>query len=241
MRKLSLFLVMLFATAGLFSLQAKTVKVKKKEVKTKTVTKKKVTKKNAMAKRWYRKGAVLVYGVDYQGKKYDFKVTILNFSPDLTFDWQMTNPVNTKGKVIIKKEAFASSKAQFNYFSGGETVLEDKTSVWLSKKSYFQLKKKKATIIDSGSGDETLTLKGREKLLVKVHGVDTELNVIYAETDKGNKFWIWENSVAPVILKMNLGWEIAIREIHKPLIVKTKKKVIKKKTTKTKVIKKKTQ
>lgn len=169
-------------------------------------------------------GTTLTYEVNYYGDVYDFKVTVKKFSPDgIEFDYEMTNEFNTKGSISIVKDAFENAKQQFNYFSGGPVKLDDKTSVWVSKKVFQELISAEAKSVISADG-------GSSFIEILPFGVFsdfdiynsisktkiTDLTYLYASTeDDSDRFWIHFSKNNPLILGMDLGWTIWLKEMGK--------------------------
>jgi hypothetical protein len=85
-----------------------------------------------------KKGTQLIYQVDANGMSYDFIVSIKSASSSdgIQFDWQMTDPVNTSGKVTIQGAALANASKYKNYFSNNSDVKlnADESTVFLSDK-----------------------------------------------------------------------------------------------------------
>ncbi|MCB9232315.1 MAG: hypothetical protein H6581_11670 [Bacteroidia bacterium] len=160
-----------------------------------------------------KEGSRLIYWVDYYGSKYDFEVTIRSIGEEgIKFDYHMTVS-GTKGSVEITASALQNALGQVNNFSGGELILSTKTTVWVSRTVYSGLKKAKSVNIDLGEGTEALVFKKNADLDVKVDDKVKNLKVIEAETDEGHKYTILDDKKFPLILKMDLGWMIGIKEV----------------------------
>ena len=81
-----------------------------------------------------KEGSKLLYHVEAGDRgEYDFIVTVKKLGPSVTFDWQMTEPVNKSGTVTMSESAMKDATALFNYFSGGASALTNETSVFVSK------------------------------------------------------------------------------------------------------------
>jgi hypothetical protein len=81
-------------------------------------------------------GSKLIYEVEEHGQVYNFIVTVKDLK-GTSFDWEMTAPVNKKGRIDHTTKALKSGNVLFNYFTSGPKNLDDKTtSVWLSTASY---------------------------------------------------------------------------------------------------------
>ncbi|NVO02599.1 MAG: hypothetical protein HXX09_07820, partial [Bacteroidetes bacterium] len=164
---------------------------------------------------WIKKGAVLTYDVKYQETNYQFIIRIINLKPDVSFSWEMTEPQNSKGKVNMSKEALATALKQNNFFKSGELFLTDMTTVWVSKKVFSSLKKAKPILIDLLNEEANLKFVKLDKKTFLIDGVKTKnIEVIYAETDLNQKYWILDSPDFPIILKMDLGWSIDLKSVE---------------------------
>jgi hypothetical protein len=164
---------------------------------------------------WIKKGTVLTYDVKYLETKYQFIVKIINLKPDVVFSWEMTEPQNSKVKVNMSKEALATALKQNNFFKSGELFLTDMTTVWISKKVFSSLKKEKPILIDLLNEEANLKFVKLEKKTFLIDGIKTKnIEVIYAETDLNQKYWILDSPEFPIILKMDLGWSIDLKSVE---------------------------
>lgn len=169
----------------------------------------------------FSEGQKLVYGVDFYGNEYDFIVTITSLDKGISFDYEMTNASNTKGSVFISAEAMDDGLAQNNMFSGGEMMLLNKTTVWVSQKVFTDLEEDGAVgILPDGVNQVKLRQKSIGHDYKAYDGVDKEemndLSYVYAESDDQKyKYWIHLNKYYPLILKMDIGWSIWLKEMRK--------------------------
>lgn len=164
---------------------------------------------------WIKPGTQFIYEVNHQGTIYDFIVNILKLAPDLNYSWQMTDPVNIEGVVLITASAMDSAYIHKNYYNAGEFSTSDQTSGWLSRKSFQELKDNGSTVIQNGYFGSQFELKLQETttLPVMLNGEEIPLPVIYAESENGFKYWVLNDSQYPVILHMILDFEINIKSI----------------------------
>ena len=168
------------------------------------------------APEWLKPGVVLVYGVDFHGKTYDFIVTVKKLAPDLVFDYEMTAPASKKGNITIKEKALDKSTKQSNMFMGGPVVLEDETTVWVSREVIRQYRGDVLNIrIDTGSGLEIfLPAKPNDPTYkTELDGKDVEYPIWHLTHHGKQTLWIFDNLAAPLIFKMDLGWKIWLKEI----------------------------
>ncbi|HNQ67100.1 MAG TPA: hypothetical protein PKN32_01880 [Bacteroidales bacterium] len=170
-----------------------------------------------------REGLVLVYGVNYNGTEYDFIMTIKELSETrIEYSYRMTNAYATNGNIIMSEDALLNATSHYNYFSGGTVELTDMTSVWMSKKVFDEL--------TGELGKTTISVDGG-KTQVELNAIEVgydfslyndiskkqfdNIGYFYAETeDQQIKYWVHYSEQNPIILKMDLGWQICLKEIR---------------------------
>lgn len=164
------------------------------------------------------KGMVLVYQVDNQNQKYNFTINLEEISPSIVFTFKMSNARNTSGKITISKEALKNAVAQYNYFQNNEVTLDKQTTVWISKKVWTNLKKRKKSNISTNSGEMNLKLLewvNNQDYSVIMNGNELSLKSMYCITKDSNsyKYWILDDVNNPLILKMELNFSIELKEV----------------------------
>lgn len=159
--------------------------------------------------KWLAEGTVMKYIVN---NDYDFTISIVNLQNGVEFDWTMRDG-KKKGTVKMTLEAITNATTQNNHFSPSDEAYYDYTTVWVSSKVYKSLKSATPITIKPEMIDESLVYKKTEKMKLKIDGTEKEIDVLYCETDKGSKFWIWDNPKAPIIMHMILSFEIVINDI----------------------------
>lgn len=169
-----------------------------------------------------QKGDQLIYQVSANGAEYDFVVTVNAESDEdgIDFNYEMTNRNNTKGHVMITADARKSATKYTNYFKGGELILTDASTVWLSEKNFSDMAQKKTIMqLDNGS-PETFFRSGEDEVNpeVKIKGAYKKLagfQISNSADGEGTKtMWVNDISSNSLILKMDLGWTIILKEIR---------------------------
>lgn len=163
-------------------------------------------------------GTTLVYQVENQNQKYDFTINIEEITPSIVFTFKMSNARKTSGKITITQEALKNAIAQYNYFQSNEVTLDKQTTVWVSKKVWNNLKKRKKSEISTNSGEmnlKTLELIKSQDFPVTMNGQELALSTMYCVTNDTNayKYWILDDINNPLILKMELNFSIELKEI----------------------------
>lgn len=161
-------------------------------------------------------GTQLVYDVVTPNASYQFIITIKKLTDGVTFDWQMTAPMNKKGTIEMTKEATETATELYNYFTGGTVQLTDKTSVWVSQEVWNDMhdEDEMAMISIDGQEDAGFFRENGEDYKVKYNGSNTTLKTsqLSSLTDT-RTITVWENQNFPIILSMDLGWTITLKEI----------------------------
>ena len=176
-------------------------------------------------------GAKLIYAVEANGQKYDFIVTIKTLAPALAFDWQMTDRANNNGTITHTAAAMQSANTMYNYFSPGAKTLDDNTiSVWISKNSLTALTKGAKHVMMSMNTNESPKKMGKavgdeddeeSELKIIVDGeketieekIAVELNAEGKPVAEGAMFSYFNSAKTPVILRMENGFSIVLKEI----------------------------
>lgn len=107
-----------------------------------------------------------------------------------------------------------------NFFKSGDIDLNKETSVWVSNDVFNGLKSNKKIMLNTGKGEKVF--ESKEKTIIKAILNDTSIIVIpvlYVTTENEDEIlWIHNNKDNPIILKMNLSFNIELKEIHTSLI-----------------------
>ncbi len=172
-------------------------------------------------------GAKLIYGVEANGQKYDFIVTVKALAPALIFDWEMTNDSKSNGTITHTPQAMIAANTMYNYFAPGQKTLDDNTiSVWLSKNSFTSLTKgTKAVTISMNIGDApkkmTNVSEDPKELKILVNGekemveelLAKEVNAEGKSTGYETFFTFSTSAKMPIIIRMKNDFYLALKEI----------------------------
>lgn len=161
-------------------------------------------------------GDQLIYEVNVNGDIYHFDLTIQNFSENgITFNYNMPEK-NKSARIDITAEAVKNAVTHYNYFNGKDQQLSDQTSVWISRKSFRELQAGK-TAMDTGEGMESYTKKEDLSFSYKNNGDGFSVKAFRIDNGKSapdqRQLWVLNNKSNPLILKMNLGWTIELKEV----------------------------
>jgi hypothetical protein len=160
---------------------------------------------------------MLVYEVTQNGSAYHFEVTIKEIREAIVFDWGMPEK-DISGEITLEKQAREQATAYQNYFSdSSEKVFTDTATVWLSRKNYNELKKGNTILTLDNNGAERFDKKENGTLNIIYKGKPMTLKMFRTDNGKTNtdqrQIWVLDQAAQPLIVKMNLGFTIELKEI----------------------------
>ena len=156
-------------------------------------------------------GSDLYYEVQAGDEKWNFDLNINHFGNSISFDFDLGN---TSGTISIDEKALEESTDLYNYFNNGYKRLTEKTSVWVSKKMFNDLKTGKPVAIGLGNSDsdrELFTLIGKETYSFGNKGDGVPYNIpvlIIATKDTKKEIWIADDPSNRLIVMMKLDFRI---------------------------------
>lgn len=167
----------------------------------------------------------LNYNLAYGEERYQFIVDVKQLHPDLTFKYTMTNKKYTSGFITITEQALDSADIEKNTFGGGSDTLKDnQITVWFSKAMFNSLIENDTAVFDGdrsvwGSNKSTFFNAGKTYYDYELNGVPRRLEVIVVyeevgENKRPKSFWVLNNPNNPLIIKMDVGWEIWLKEVN---------------------------
>lgn len=165
-----------------------------------------------------RPGDVLVYHVKFYSKEYDFVVTLRSFGESINFSWYMTHDDNQRGNVNIQPAAVQEAIAYNNYFNGEDLNLSSQSTVWLSHKNFRELSAGSSRMKIDRNETEKFTRKEDKSFNIRYKGKEIAVPGFRVENGKSafnqRQLWILNQSTNPLILKMDLGWTIELKEVR---------------------------
>jgi hypothetical protein len=161
-------------------------------------------------------GDKLVYEVNFRGDIYNFEVLVKSLGENgISFSYDMPSKGN-KAAIVITANAVKNAVVYNNYFNGQDQTFTDKSTVWLSQKNFTESLAGK-TSMDMGSGNESFIKKEEVSFSYKKSGKDIAAKGLRLDNGKNSidqrQLWILNSKTNPLILKMNLGWTIELKEI----------------------------
>jgi len=171
-------------------------------------------------------GSQLVYDMDAGNAHYDLIVTIKKTKPEISFSYETTGPNPKKGAITIPAKDIDSARSLNNDFGGGTKTLDGETSVFLSRAIYAEVAMAGMTEggtsfkANSNEAIENFTKGEPNQNEIKVNGkkiqIDGERFYDYVDEKHGNyhyAFTLMKSDDYPLILEMNLGWIMHLKEM----------------------------
>lgn len=232
-KTISLFAAMLLTC---FLLQAQTGKTTRTNAGSKRVTKKAETAKydpwrldfytvkddSGMTILSIKNGDKLVYHVTKDSQQYDLIITYKKYSMDqgIEFTYELTDDKYRTGNVKVTPQANKITDMYVNYFLGGNMDLTETSALWLSNRTVGELLQSQSDISFDYSQAETFHRDdtNNDIPLINYKGTMYKLDAYCIDNSKAatekKTLWIHHSSLNPLILKMDIGWTIELKEIR---------------------------
>lgn len=172
------------------------------------------------------------YEVNPNGDKYNFTVEkpdSLNAAENFVFYWTIekasedNNTEASMGSVTITKAALDTAHEMLNMFENGQNYkLTNQTSVWVSRAVFDDITKKGSTLINVDGNWRTFKLVPFDKdesyyygsiIYNEDYGKRLQLLHLMSDDDKHYEIWINNDRKNPMIIKMNLDFEVVLNEV----------------------------
>ncbi|MEO0280757.1 MAG: hypothetical protein ABIN05_00215 [candidate division WOR-3 bacterium] len=166
---------------------------------------------------FFKESSTFIYDVSSWGDKYELVIEIKKMDKNLHYRYRLEDDTIFKfvdDVVVLQKSLENSDRIFMNLWDYNVSNLDDKISVFFSKKVFKDLVNKKEVTIDVGDGEEHLTFERKTTYNCVIDGKEIELKAIYATSDLFGYFWILDDERFPLILKMEVGYIIELKEIN---------------------------
>jgi len=150
-------------------------------------------------------GTILSYDIVTSQKSVRLNATLLESNSLVEFDYVVENE-DIDGNVKITQQALETSNEVNHIFNGEDKLLTKSTSLYISAKSFGELKDSGRTVIAFRQGflknEMTYKVVDRQDIKFNFNQKPKSFHVLYLEDmhGKGFKFWIWDNPSTPLIL-----------------------------------------
>ena len=175
------------------------------------------------------KGDTLVYDVNAAGKLYSLFVIPNKFDAAALadFNWLTSAPDSKKGHVTINAKALKSSKRYMNILPSGDLKLSDATCFWFCADNFSEITKKPTSVTLDNNAPETFSSPDDDAVSMNVNykGKDISLDGFAIQSkpegEPGRKeIWILNISSNLLIIKMDIGWTMELKEVRAKKIIK---------------------
>jgi hypothetical protein len=175
------------------------------------------------------KGDTLVYDVNAAGKQYTLFAIPNKFDAAALadFNWVTSAPDSKSGHVTINAKALKSSKRYMNILPSGDLKLTDATSLWFCADNFSEITKKPTSLSLDNNSPESFSSPDDDAVSINVNykGKDISLDGFAIQTkpegEPGRKeIWILNISSNLLIIKMDVGWTMQLKEVRARKIVR---------------------
>lgn len=163
----------------------------------------------------------LNYNLAYGDERYQFIIHILKMQPDRVFHYAMTNMRRTNATVVLRESALDTAKRSVNTFTGRDDTLDHNAlTVWLSREVFADIVNTDSCWLDDGSSVWTTKYKrfynaGKALYNYELNGVPQTIEIVKVkELNGSSEFWILNDLENPLIIRMDVGWVIWLKEIN---------------------------
>jgi hypothetical protein len=129
-------------------------------------------------------------------------VRIAQFTPDRYFEWEDSTG---QGTVFLAGKALASSRIFLMrqlFQAGVDTQSKDSTTLWLSEKSFLDLKSKPKTKLAIDALEEWVKLEGSGLISLEVNQTQQTLPIIKVSNSRGLELWFLDSVQNPLQVKL---------------------------------------
>lgn len=149
----------------------------------------------------FGRDTVLVWETQIQDSKTTFVVRIASFYPNRLIEWEDRL---SQGTVFISNRNILEAKGYVNkklFKQGMDTRSDNEITLWLSRKTFRELKEKKKAKCDIDRVPGKLTYEGEDAVSVEVNGSLVDLPAIKVRDDRGSEKWFLDDENNPVLMK----------------------------------------
>jgi len=152
----------------------------------------------------FGKDTVLVWEIPRDDSTASFVVRIACFAPDLLMEWENEN---TQGTVFIPMRALREARVFVNsrlFRSGVDIQARDETTIWLSRRTYRDLKNGAKAKLKIDRVEGRMTYLGDEQFTVEVNGSPVSLPVIKVQDSRNAEFLFLDREDNPLMVQYRI-------------------------------------
>lgn len=163
-------------------------------------------------------GTTFYYAVRRCEGCYDLAVSLKNYLPNknLTWEWKSSTGVTAKkGSIAITENALQKAdKVIYNFSKGKQILQEDEIAFRLSTKNFNQIVQSWAAEIEIADQIRLFSHIYKTRFPVTIANQPFYLECYQIWADDGTMLWILDNANFPLILKIELGFELELMTIE---------------------------
>ncbi|MFT7622505.1 MAG: hypothetical protein ACI9WU_001678 [Myxococcota bacterium] len=157
----------------------------------------------------------LRWGVNADGRVYDFVVRPLRWQPDFHFEWQMTGPTYNTGRATVTADALEKCDRQTNRFGHGENRIINGCTVVFSRPAFAKLAAgeeveisidHKLVSLRAGARGTYEVLRAGKVITIPV------LSVTGKHRQTTYKYMLLDNPDVPLIVRQSVGFAVWLTE-----------------------------
>lgn len=167
-------------------------------------------------------GTTLSYDLVMNQKPVRLTAKVEQFNPQLVFDYNVENE-GIKGRFTVTQEALMVGTEIDHLFTGEAKTLTKTTSLRISDSTFHQLKNDGEAILSFRQGflknENIYKVVDNQTTTINFNDKPKTVDVLYLEDIHGKefKFWIWDNPKNPIIIRMDVGWQMLLKNIETTL------------------------
>jgi hypothetical protein len=152
----------------------------------------------------FGKDTVLVWEIPLNDFTENFVVRIACYSPDLLIEWEDEKNQGTvliPNRVIMEARGFVNTRL---FKSGADIRAGDETTVWLSRRTYLDLKNGGEVKLKIDRVDGRMTYLGDEAFTIEVNGSPVSLPVIKVQDSRKAEFLFLDREDNPLLVQYRM-------------------------------------
>jgi hypothetical protein len=152
----------------------------------------------------FGRDTVLVYKIQSTAYESSFVARIADFAPDRFIEWE---DGRNQGTLFISRQDILEAKGYENsrlFSSGRDKKSDNTTALWLSRKTFHELKEKKKARFYLDGAMTKATYVGLDRLAVELNRSKIELPVVKFSDDRGVEWSFLDSQDNPLMLRQSV-------------------------------------
>jgi hypothetical protein len=153
----------------------------------------------------FGRDTVLVWKTQSPTFTSDFVIRIAEFLPDRYMEWE---DYQNQGTVFIPAQEIMDARGYESsslFKEGVETRAKSATTMWLSKKTFLEIKAKNKAKVNLDGVPCTIVCTGLDQFALELNKSKISLPVIKVKDDRGAERWFLDLEENPLLVKHQVG------------------------------------